>query len=550
MNSKRPTLAVYGIQDHGLSDTPLTVHDHSVAFYADGQLVKLLQLERLTRNKRDNTLHDQLFDILKSAQLIAPEYDLVFVDNVIGRAFISRQGNMRFEAPLAVGLKTGLEKGVCYWVDRARDAYVLNHELAHVFSCLPFFGKFKDNSLLVHFDGGASQSNFSAWRWKDDALKLVEYNWDLKYLSAFFNANALNFAILGAGRSDQNAVPGKLMGFAAYGNYNPVIEAWLRENDYFQDIWRSKKMFFHSARETFGYKHDRMILEDPFIQDIAATFQEIFTRDVLFKLSDLQAQTGADYLYYTGGSALNIVTNSRLLKEKIFKNVFVPPCAEDSGLALGAGAYVEFIKHGSVQACSPYSNNWGIESYHVDYTLRDIETVAALLMAGKVIGVCNGFGEVGPRALGNRSIIALADCCERVKRVSQFHKGREWYRPTAPIMLENYLSYFTGLSGDYPLSHYMLMDFEILPARREEIAGVVHANGTARIQAVKSRKDNPYMFDLLSHLAANHGVHALVNTSFNAQGEPIVHTCADALSSAVKMRLDGVVLNGKLQVFP
>lgn len=238
MDQNKPTLAIYGIQDRTNSEWPLYVHDHSLALFEGGKLKKLLQLERKSRAKRDNRLYQQIYSILKEEKLIGKPYDLIFVDNVVGRAFISTEGNMRFEAPLCSELSTDMEKGISYWVDGERDAYVLNHELSHIFSCLPFYGNFKENSLLIHFDGGGSKSNFSAWVWKNNQIQVVEYHWDLKYLSSFFNANGLNFAILGANILDQNAVPGKLMGFASFGTYSQEIELWLKENDYFQQEWK------------------------------------------------------------------------------------------------------------------------------------------------------------------------------------------------------------------------------------------------------------------------------------------------------------------------
>jgi carbamoyltransferase len=546
MNRNKPTLAIYGIQDRVDSDWPLYVHDHSMALYENGKLIKFLQLERYSRKKRDNSLHKQIYSILKEEKLLGKEYDLIFVDNVVGRAFISNEGNMRFEAPLNHGLDTDMEKGIAYWLDGERDAYVLNHELAHIYSCLPFYGNFRENSLLIHFDGGGSKSNFSAWHWKNNEIRLLEYHWDLKYLSAFFNANALNFSILGANILDQNAVPGKLMGFASFGEYNPEIEVWLEENDYFQDVWKSRKVFFEKARERFGYKKTQLDLNEKLIQDIVATFQEIFTRDFIGRIKEIQSDLDADYLYYTGGSALNIVTNNRIIEENIFKDIFIPPCAEDSGLALGAAAYMEYQKHGAVECSSPYLNNWQIENYKVEYTDEEIKAVADLLMANKVIGVCNGFGEVGPRALGNRSILALANSKKLADKVSIEHKGREWYRPIAPLMLKENLEYFTGRVGEFPLSKYMLMDFKVLPERRKEIEGVVHVNGSSRIQTIDSRDDNPFIYDLLVYLQKQHDIKALINTSFNKKGEPIVHTIKGAVISAQNLKLDAVVLNGKL----
>jgi len=548
MNKDKATLAIYGIQDRINSPYPLYVHDHSICLMRNGKVEKLLQLERKTRIKRDNKLYEGIYDILKEEKLISTtDYDVVFVDNVVGRSFINSQGNIRFEAPLVEKPVSGLEKGRLWWFDKLLDGYVLNHELSHISSCLPFYGNFKDNSLLVHFDGGASLGNFSAWIYRKGAFELIECNWDLKFISSLYNANALVFAIIGAKQFDQNSVPGKMMGFASFGNYDEGLEKWLQYNDFFADIWKSKKSFYERASVDFGWNKTCFDLKDPFLQNIVATMQHIFERDFMNKLMSIQEKCNANYLYYSGGSALNIVTNNRIVGSGLFENVFIPPCAEDSGLALGAASYMEFVKHGKLEQHSPYLNNWGIQNYDVTFTDAEIEKLASLLLDNKIIGVCNGYGEVGPRALGNRSIIALANSGKLAQKVSIDKKGREWYRPIAPIMLKRNLEYFTGIK-DSILSKYMLRDFNILEERRNEIDGVVHINGSSRIQIIDTYEDNPFMYSLLDHLDKNHGIKALVNTSFNKRGEPIVHTVDDALNSAKNMQLDGVVLNGEIVV--
>lgn len=550
MNKEKATLAIYGIQDRINSEYPLYVHDHSICLMRNGKVERLLQLERKTRKKRDNKLYEAIYDILKDEKLISTEdYDVVFIDNVVGRSFINTQGNIRFEAPLVDKPIEGLEVGRLWWFDKPLEGYVLNHELSHISSCIPFYGNFKDNSLLIHFDGGASLGNFSAWYFNQGDIKLIECNWDLKYLSSLYNANALVFSIIGAKRFDQNSVPGKMMGFASFGQYDPHMENWLIENNFFEDIWKSKKQFFEKASRDYGWNKTHFDLKDPFLQNIVATMQHIFKRDFMDKLADLQEEYKADNLYYSGGSALNIVTNNAIVESGMFKHVFIPPCAEDSGLALGAAAYVEYLKHGKLEYHSPYLNNWGIKDYSVDYSQEDIEKLASELMEDKIIGVCNGYGEVGPRALGNRSIIALANSQKLAQKVSIDKKGREWYRPIAPLMLKRNLEYFTGVE-DSVLAKYMLMDFDVLEDKRKEIEGVVHVNGSSRIQIIEHREDNPFIYDLLDYLEEKHGIKALINTSFNKRGEPIVHTIEDALNSAGNMALDGVVLNGKLEIFP
>ncbi len=212
MNVTKPTLAIYAIQDRINTDTPFYVHDHAFTLMENGKVIKHLTLERQTRQKHDNRLHEQLYDLLKVEGLLGKaEYDLVFVDNVVGRSFVSSCGRFRFEGPLSDQLQSRPEKGRCWWLSREKEAYAINHELAHIGACLPFFGGFKENSLLVHFDGGASISNLSAWSYQNKEVKSLEFNWDFKYLSSLFNANAIVFGIIGAKYADQNSVPGKMM---------------------------------------------------------------------------------------------------------------------------------------------------------------------------------------------------------------------------------------------------------------------------------------------------------------------------------------------------
>ncbi|WP_372947355.1 carbamoyltransferase C-terminal domain-containing protein [Mariniphaga sp.] len=547
MDKQKPTLAIYGNQDREEYEYPFYVHDHNLAFMENGEVKWFLQQERISRRKRDNTFHIHLKEILKEKKLLAGDYDLVFVDNVVGRTFLTRRGDARFEAPLNLNLATGLEKGKCWWFGQEKEAYVLNHELAHIFSCLPFFGNFKENSLLVHFDGGASLSNFSAAIFKNGNFSWVEYHWELKPFSTIYNANALVFSIIGAKLPEQNAVPGKFMGFAGWGTPRQELKEWLFQQNFFQNIWGKTSLFFKAAKKDFGVELKSFNQKNPFIQDVAASLQEIFIEQILQKLQALKDKTGVENLYYTGGSALNIVANTRIVESGLFKHVFIPPCTEDSGLALGAAAFAEWKKHGSVKIHSTYLNNWDIEYYFPEYNQETIHKVAEMLVAGKIIGVCNGFGETGPRALGNRSILAIADSKNLAKKISMNKKGREWYRPLAPVALKKNTRYFTGKTEINPLSKFMLLDFKILQEKQKEITGALHADGTARFQTLFKREENPFLFDLLKYLDRVHKVKALINTSFNRKGEPIVHTEHDAIVAATEMELDAVVVNGKIQ---
>jgi carbamoyltransferase len=547
MNEGKATLGIYGIQDRQDSNCPLSVHDHNLALIQNGEIKEFLQLERITRIKRDNKLYVHLPRIMNDSGFVNTDFDVVFVDNVVGRALISSDGQIRFEAPLNFRLTKDIEKGKLWWFNREIDGYVINHELAHIFSCLPFYGEFEENSLLVHFDSSASLSNFSAWMYRQGKIVPVEHHWELKNFTSLYNANALTFGIIGATFEEQNSVPEKLMGYAALGNYNEEIDFWLRQNNWFENIWEKRSRFFEKVKSDFGFDLKSFDQHHTFLQDIAATIQELFMRETLLKLDDLYTLTGCKNLYYTGGCALNIHTNSAIVESNLFDNVFIPPCPDDSGLALGAAAYLEWKKEHTFKKHTAFLNNWGLENTLTDYTNDDLNKVAQLLAEGKVVGICNGAGEAGPRALGNRSLLALPTKA-LAHKVSIEHKQREWYRPIAPVMLVKNACYFTGQKSIHPLTRYMLLDLKIPEERQQEISGVIHANGTARIQTIFTKEDNPYLFDLLTLLDEQYNVKALINTSFNVKSEPLVHTEADAYKSARKMGIDVLVVNGKVKM--
>ena len=207
---------------------------------------------------------------------------------------------------------------------------------------------------------------------------------------------------------------------------------------------------------------------------------------------------------------------------------------------------MELQKGNKIRMHSPYLNNIGLYDNEMHaVSLELIKKVARIIMAKGIVGVCNGYGEAGPRALGNRSLIALPNDKQLSQRLSMQVKKREWYRPIAPIMLKK-VAQRACVQRLSPLSKYMLSDFEIKHEFDEALCGIIHVNQTARIQTLESEEDNPFMFNLLTYLYENYGVMALINTSFNVQGEPIVHTKSDALASAKKMGIDAVVFNNKL----
>jgi len=549
MKTSRPTIAVYGIQDRNAYPYPGFTHDHSICRMEGGQITHYLQLERWTRRKYDNQMPQHIEDILDQKLVpFTPETDLVFVNSFVGSSFLSQNGRIRFEHQPQKTLTPGLSPGYGWieaelWEGQEQMAFSIDHELAHVSANLPFHGPFRENSLLVHFDGGASLGNFSAYLYRRGKLEILEYHWELAQLSKFFNDNALSFALLNHGPGEHCAVPGKLMGFATMGKSQKELQAWLRAHHWFRDIWQDPAPFYTAARADYGWEGKLGDTRDPFLQNLAACIQAEFQEKWYSYLQELQARVGADFLYLSGGCALNIVANTEIIQSGLFQEAFIPPCPGDSGLSIGAAAFLEWQKHGHIAQHTPYLNNAGLPESSANWDTELVRQLAAALARGEIIGLHQGPGEAGPRALGNRSILARPDSRALAQKVSMDCKGREWYRPIAPVMLEKHARRLTGLSHIHPLSRYMLLDFDILPAHQEEVAGVVHANGTARIQTLFGPDDNPFLWALLNHLDEVHHIPALINTSFNRRGEPIVHTTDQARESAECMGLDGLVLN-------
>src|ERR1700731_3578528 len=291
--------------------------------------------------------------------------------------------------------------------------------------------------------------------------------------------------------------------------------------------------------------------------DIAAGLQEVLETTVLYSLEYLQRQTGERNLCMAGGVALNSTMNGRIARSGIFDNVWVHPAAHDAGTSLGAAL---FGYHNVLQQprhiharLQPYLGP-GFDQVDIDSALREFgdkivfemrdnlfDEVSQALADGKVVGWYQGRMEWGPRALGNRSILADPRREDMKNIVNNAVKLREGFRPFAPACLaERAREWFdlTGLSD----SPYMLFVVPVWEEKQRLIPAVTHIDGTARVQTV-SMGDNPRFHSLISAFERKTGVPVLLNTSFNVNGEPIVSTPADAIRCFLGTQIDLLVLH-------
>jgi len=535
------TVGIYGIRDTTHGTRPTYTHDHGVAVMRDGRVLSVVQLERWTGRKHDNRLGDYIHDILALLVPADEPVRFVSVNTFVGSSFISTDGNLRIEPKREVGISAELVPAEVTWYPdglhrRPAEGWVLCHEAAHLASVLPFVGRFENGSLAAHIDGGASQSACSFWHIEDGRPVLDEASWDLlKDVVNNFNINPAVRAILGFEARDHLAIPGRLMGFAALGQPDDALDVWLRGEGWLLGL--DDQEAGRRVEEHTGSLDPRATSS----QNLCATIQRAFEHAVRAELEG-RAPAGST-LYYAGGAALNIPTNRAL--QDHFGEIWVPPPTNDSGLALGAAAWIEYLDHGALPVHGPFLNAFDVPT---DEPSPDaIPEVAAALLQGEVIGVCNGAAEVGPRALGHRSLLARADDIAIRQRVSEGIKRRESYRPVAPILCEEAAREVLEADAvDSSLSRWMLGAWQVHPDWQAALEGVLHCDGSVRAQVVPSDGKNTWMHALLLHLWHEHGVPALINTSFNGPGQPIVQRHADALHQAWDLGLDGVVLHGSL----
>jgi carbamoyltransferase len=276
----------------------------------------------------------------------------------------------------------------------------------------------------------------------------------------------------------------------------------------------------------------------------------------------LRATTGLKNLCFAGGVGYNSAANGRLARESGFERIYIQPAAGDSGGALGAALYAYHVLLQKPRAFVMEHSYWGLGHPNgtatdalraagarfevIDDEERLAQRVAGELAGGKVVGWFQGRSEWGPRALGNRSILADPRRAEMKEVVNTKIKFREPFRPFAPAVLAERLTDLFELpdSGAYP-ARFMLAVTPVRDAARGTIPAVTHEDGSARVQAVR-QDTNPGFYRLLTHFAEATGVPVLLNTSFNLRGEPIVNTPQNALNTFRKSGLDYLVVHNLL----
>lgn len=555
----------------GLNGWPGRGHDPAACLVVDGVVVALAEEERFTRTKHAygaSPVHAAAF-CLAQGEVDLDDVDIVTFGWDIPRLY--RDRSIPWELDDAAALELLLPRTV---LPRQRDPQLrfVHHHLSHASSAFYLSGDSTAAVLVMDGQGDDSSATiFAAGSFGLRALETVPISWSLGY----FYDSVGRFIGLGPDQA------GKLMGLAAYGKpiddtmgafvwqkdtYEiPCLDPGLRSRDQIDEDddvssrwldmleqWASRPR--NQRTTTFDAVTGRLRARpahDPFeYRDLAATAQHILEKAATQLAERAIALTGSTTLHLAGGVALNASMNGVLLDSPSATRVFIQPLAGDAGVALGSALVAASEAGDRVEPMtSSIAWGWDIEPDHA----RDVITstgltysepadlaasVADLVAADKVVGWCQGRGEVGPRALGQRSIVAAPATRTMRDRINLQIKQREWWRPLAPSVTDET---FHEIIDSPQLLPYMIVTRPLQDAVRAAMAAVDHVDGTTRPQSV-SATSSPLYHQLLEHVEDRTGHAVVLNTSFNSQEEPIVWTAEDAIRTFVSIGLDALAV--------
>jgi carbamoyltransferase len=536
-------------------------HDSAAAIARDGEVLFATAEERLSRKK-----HDSGFPLLAIRACLAHAgVELAAIDEVTF-------GWQHFSAVRSADMRdflTGVHPMGWWGILRAqtvgrveeyqRDGERLfqrhigspkngfkriDHHYAHALSAYPISGF--DEATVVVIDGRGAWEATSIWHGKGRELKLID-------MVRWPNSIGLFYAQftwwLGFERFQDEW---KVMGLAPYGGPGVDLRSFINVSDGRYSV--NSRLLLNGGvsgveRELGrARKPDEPILDRH--RDVAWAVQDACERAELAVIKRAISLTGSRNLCLAGGVALNSKANGLILSRRLVDRIFIQPAATDDGVAIGAALArpvaagfrcQEMTKAYLGAQTAPKDIEAALQTYKLTYQslANPADTAADLLVRDQLVGWYQGREEFGPRALGNRSILADPRDVRNRDRVNNAVKFREEWRPFAPSVLEEAGN---SLFEDYHTTPFMTLTFQVRPEKKKDIAAAVHVDGSARVQSV-TRDQNERYYDLIKSFAAKTGVPAVLNTSFNLKGEPIVNSPFDAIRTFYTSGLDALILD-------
>ena len=575
-------------------------HDSAACIVQDGEIIAAAQEERFTRKKHDpNYPKNAINFVLTYSNLKLSEVDqIVFFEKPFLKferlletyVAFAPKGFVSFSKAMPLWIKEKLfQKNLLFNKLKEHDEnfksdeniYFSDHHLSHAASA--FFPSPFEEAVVITADGVGEWATTTVAVGKGNDLEVkkeIQFPHSLGLLYSAFTYYT-GFKV--------NSGEYKLMGLAPYGSpiYQDKIKKLIDVKD--DGTFRLNQKYFNYATglTMTNDKFHKLFGQEPrdpkkdqitqFHMDIASSIQHV-TEEIMIKLAKgIRNEYGIKNLCLAGGVALNCVANGKILKEKIFDNVWIQPAAGDAGGSLGAALALWHIDQGNVRIINKHDSMKGsylggeFNQQEIEKELNSlganfqtfeyeslIEKTAEFLANEKIIGWFQGRMEFGPRALGARSILGDPRSDKMQKNLNLKVKFRESFRPFAPSILKEDLSKWFDLDVDSP---YMLLVSDInakkkieiteqekqlfginkLNIKRSEIPAVTHVDYSARIHTV-SKNNNKIYFDLITKFKEKTGIPVIINTSFNVRGEPIVNTPTDAFKCFMGTDLDYLVI--------
>jgi carbamoyltransferase len=456
-----------------------------------------------------------------------------------------------FDAALVVG---SYDKSAAELFQKLRIPSVgqVDHHLAH--AAAAFYQSPYERSLLISYDGGGNDGTFRAFLGcRDRGIHSLDTNWALN-LGIPYRALAHPIADIHKPNDERElSNAGKLMGLAAYGRVRPdwveplvaYYHACSKGRDAPRYMYRWVVAHLQQLGSQIGLSLARDALTGRDAFDLAMTAQHVFEMLFLERVLPLANRYRLP-ICISGGCALNVIVNQRLT-EVVDLPIFIPPNPNDCGLALGALLTKAAPRHPVNVTYSGVGIVDRSDLSEVAERYQAIEVgpahVAQLLFAGNVVAVMRGNAEHGPRALGNRSILCDPSVPEMKDRLNGRVKFREHFRPYAPVIrAQDADLYFDNARNDMS---FMSFNPTVKPNWRTTFASAVHIDGTARAQTVTAEQ-HPWLYELLTEFLCLSGYGALLNTSFNSKGRPMVARISDALSMFFTTDIDCLLIENWL----
>ena len=516
-------------------------HDAAIAVVKNGEVLVNLEKERITRKKYDGGFSIEIFDkILNNFHINHEEIDYIVIDGKVGSkipSVVQNTEGIPWNDIVALKKKT-VYKGSCDFYSRKIPLFSIHHHLSHAAGSY-FTSPFK-NAVILTADAGGMGYNFSTAIAKNGYFQPLEFFWTTP-LGWWWAKLPEYYGV-------QN--PGTLMAIGAYGKENNILKNELLGQMFIHATSGINKQNINIGRKVNSNGIPIKPLNPKINKeaDLALALQNI-TDDIFTGWFKQTLEKGNKNLCFSGGLALNCISNSRAAINVEVEKFHVPPNPNDSGIAMGAGLalYYYVLKN---QYIPKYFNPYrGLK-----YSLNEInsviqkaqknnknlkvkkasnELISDLLAEGFIIARFFGRSEAGPRALGQRSFIASPNIKD-LRIIMNRVKKREWYRPFAPIILKSEAE--NVLENVLNNSYYMNTSSLIRKEWREMLAGVSHVDNTTRPQLIdeNSSKD---LLQIVEMFFKKTGIPAILNTSFNIE-EPLVETPEQAMNTFLKISSD------------